>query len=118
MLTSRWGELPAVLHSPTHPTAPHPQPLRPPPLRACHCTNPQHGHHPLQDFNLLAREYASRGLTIVAFPCNQFFKQEPGSNEAIQSFLAARRFRCGILAGSYWMRGGCVVRLQARHASW
>lgn len=30
--------------------------------------------------------YNERGLEILAFPCNQFGKQESGSNEEIQSF--------------------------------
>ena len=28
----------------------------------------------------------ARGLRILAFPCNQFGKQEPGSNEDIRKF--------------------------------
>ena len=31
-------------------------------------------------------EYNSKGLEILAFPCNQFGEQEKGSNEEIQSF--------------------------------
>ena len=31
-------------------------------------------------------EYASRGLNILAFPCNQFGNQEPGSNQEIHNF--------------------------------
>lgn len=30
--------------------------------------------------------YAARGLVIIALPCNQFGKQEPGSNDEIQEF--------------------------------
>jgi glutathione peroxidase len=30
--------------------------------------------------------YSEKGLVILAFPCNQFGKQEPGSNEEIQEF--------------------------------
>jgi glutathione peroxidase len=33
-------------------------------------------------------KYASRGFTVLGFPCNQFFKQEPGSAEDIQSFCS------------------------------
>jgi glutathione peroxidase len=32
------------------------------------------------------KEYKSKGLEIMAFPCNQFGKQEPGSNEEIAEF--------------------------------
>lgn len=33
-------------------------------------------------------KYHSRGLEIVCFPCNQFGKQEPKSNEAILQFVS------------------------------
>jgi len=36
--------------------------------------------------NALHAKYASRGLRILAFPCNQFGGQEPGSPEDIYSF--------------------------------
>ncbi|KAF7237085.1 Phospholipid hydroperoxide glutathione peroxidase [Varanus komodoensis] len=32
--------------------------------------------------------YAEKGLRILAFPCNQFGKQEPGTNEEIKAFAA------------------------------
>jgi glutathione peroxidase len=31
-------------------------------------------------------QYASQGLAILGFPCNQFGKQEPGNSDQIQSF--------------------------------
>ena len=34
----------------------------------------------------LYKKYRSQGLEILAFPCNQFLKQEPGDAEEIQSF--------------------------------
>lgn len=34
----------------------------------------------------LHEKYADKGLAIVGVPCNQFGKQEPGSNKEIQSF--------------------------------
>lgn len=36
----------------------------------------------------LYREYKSQGFTILAFPCNQFGAQEPGTNEQIQEFCS------------------------------
>uniref|UniRef100_A0A2K5MT46 Glutathione peroxidase n=1 Tax=Cercocebus atys TaxID=9531 RepID=A0A2K5MT46_CERAT len=36
----------------------------------------------------LHARYAECGLRILAFPCNQFGKQEPGSNEEIKEFVA------------------------------
>lgn len=34
----------------------------------------------------LYNQYSKKGLEILAFPCNQFGQQEPGSNEEIQDF--------------------------------
>ncbi len=36
----------------------------------------------------LYQKYKDQGLEILAFPCNQFLEQEPGSNEEIQSFCS------------------------------
>lgn len=36
----------------------------------------------------LYEKYKDQGLEILAFPCNQFLGQEPGSNEDIQSFCS------------------------------
>jgi glutathione peroxidase len=32
--------------------------------------------------------YSSRGFTVLGFPCNQFFHQEPGNAEEIQQFCS------------------------------
>jgi glutathione peroxidase len=37
----------------------------------------------------LHRRYASRGFSVVGFPCNQFGGQEPGSAEEIAQFCSA-----------------------------
>jgi glutathione peroxidase len=34
----------------------------------------------------LYEKYSPRGFTVLGFPCNQFFRQEPGTAEDIQSF--------------------------------
>jgi glutathione peroxidase len=34
----------------------------------------------------LYKQYHDKGLTILGFPCNQFGKQDPGSNAEIQEF--------------------------------
>ena len=34
----------------------------------------------------LHAQYSDRGLAVLGFPCNQFGKQDPGSNEEIQEF--------------------------------
>jgi len=34
--------------------------------------------------------YSSKGFSILAFPCNQFFDQEPGTNAAILSFAQSK----------------------------
>lgn len=36
----------------------------------------------------LQRRYADRGFTVLGFPCNQFFGQEPGSAEEILDFCS------------------------------
>lgn len=41
----------------------------------------------LQD---LHEKYSDRGLTVLAFPCNDFGAQEPGTNEQIKTFCSTR----------------------------
>ena len=36
----------------------------------------------------LQRRFGDRGLTVVGFPCNQFFGQEPGSMDQILEFCS------------------------------
>ena len=36
----------------------------------------------------LYQKYKDQGLEILAFPCNQFFEQEPGTNEDIMEFCS------------------------------
>ncbi len=36
----------------------------------------------------LNERYSDRGFVVLGFPCNQFFNQEPGSAEKIQSFCS------------------------------
>jgi glutathione peroxidase len=38
----------------------------------------------------LHRRFAPRGFAVLAFPCNQFGAQEPGSAEEIRSFCSTR----------------------------
>lgn len=38
----------------------------------------------------LYEKYKTKGLEILAFPCNQFGNQEPGSNEEIVQFACTR----------------------------
>ena len=37
----------------------------------------------------LQKTYASKGFSVLGFPCNQFGGQEPGNAEEIASFLQA-----------------------------
>lgn len=39
-----------------------------------------------EDLESLYETYKDQGLEILAFPCNQFANQDPGTNEEIQSF--------------------------------
>lgn len=36
----------------------------------------------------LQDRYSAKGFTVLGFPCNQFFRQEPGSAEDIQNFCS------------------------------
>ncbi|KAF3448555.1 hypothetical protein FNV43_RR09268 [Rhamnella rubrinervis] len=42
------------------------------------------------ELNQLYEKYKDRGLEILAFPCNQFGEEEPGSNEQITEFVCTR----------------------------
>lgn len=46
-----------------------------------------------REFKALLEKYQGEGLVIQAFPCNQFGFQEPGSNEDIKEFAAAKGFQ-------------------------
>ncbi|GFR40743.1 hypothetical protein Agub_g1353 [Astrephomene gubernaculifera] len=35
-------------------------------------------------------KYKGQGFTVLGFPCNQFGKQEPGSNQTIKEFAASK----------------------------
>ena len=37
----------------------------------------------------LYERYSDRGFSVLGFPCNQFFHQEPGTAEQIQQFCSA-----------------------------
>ncbi|KAF8765318.1 hypothetical protein HU200_008691 [Digitaria exilis] len=43
-----------------------------------------------KELNVLYDKYRQKGLEILAFPCNQFAGQEPGSNEDIQQTVCTR----------------------------
>ncbi|KAJ1411822.1 Thioredoxin-like superfamily [Sesbania bispinosa] len=42
------------------------------------------------ELSQLYEKYKQKGLEILAFPCNQFGAQEPGTNEQIQEFVCTR----------------------------
>lgn len=46
-----------------------------------------------KEFVVLKDKYAAQGLEIMAFPCNQFGGQEPGTNAEIKKFAADRGFK-------------------------
>lgn len=43
-----------------------------------------------QALETLYRRYQNQGFAVLAFPCNQFGHQEPGSDPEIQEFCTAR----------------------------
>lgn len=53
---------------------------------ASHCGfTPQY-----QQLQSLFEKYHDQGFTVLGFPCNQFGKQEPGSNEQIKEFCSTK----------------------------
>ncbi len=38
----------------------------------------------------LQDRYSAKGFTVLGFPCNQFFRQEPGSADDIQKFCTSK----------------------------
>lgn len=42
-----------------------------------------------KELNILYEKYKNQGLEILAFPCNQFGWQEPGSNEQIKEHVCS-----------------------------
>ncbi|XP_061344562.1 probable glutathione peroxidase 8 isoform X1 [Gastrolobium bilobum] len=42
------------------------------------------------ELNQLYEKYKDKGLEILAFPCNQFGDEEPGSNDQIVEFVCTR----------------------------
>ncbi|KAK6130058.1 hypothetical protein DH2020_036185 [Rehmannia glutinosa] len=42
------------------------------------------------ELNQLYEKYRDQGLEILAFPCNQFGEEEPGSNDQIVDFVCTR----------------------------
>ncbi|XP_058127889.1 glutathione peroxidase-like [Anopheles ziemanni] len=58
------------------------------------------GHY--KEFNELYREYAeTKGLRILAFPCDQFGGQEPGTNAEIKQFAEGRGVKFDMFAKVY-----------------
>ncbi|XP_016502397.1 putative glutathione peroxidase 8 [Nicotiana tabacum] len=51
----------------------------------CGMTNPNYA-----ELNQLYAKYKDQGLEILAFPCNQFGEEEPGSNDQILDFVCTR----------------------------
>src|SRR5256885_5529548 len=43
-----------------------------------------------QTLEVLQEKYKAKGFTVLAFPCNQFGEQEPGTNEEIKHFCASK----------------------------
>ncbi|KAK7320093.1 hypothetical protein RJT34_04824 [Clitoria ternatea] len=43
-----------------------------------------------KELNVLYEKYKNQGFEILAFPCNQFAGQEPGTNEEIQEVVCTR----------------------------
>ncbi|XP_048141731.1 probable glutathione peroxidase 8 [Rhodamnia argentea] len=42
------------------------------------------------ELNQLYERYKDKGLEVLAFPCNQFGEEEPGTNDQIKEFVCTR----------------------------
>ncbi len=51
-----------------------------------------------QEFNELYEKYSSKGLEIIAFPCNNFLSQEPGNDQEIQQFIQGKGVKFPVMA--------------------
>lgn len=49
------------------------------------------------ELKMLHDSYSGKGLQILAFPCNNFGAQEPGSNEDIQGFAKYNEIKFPVL---------------------
>jgi len=49
-------------------------------------------------------KYSDKGFNIIAFPCNQFMGQEPGTNQEIKQFAANKGFS-GVLMDKIEVNG-------------
>lgn len=58
-------------------------------------------------------EYGSRGFKILAFPCNQFGGQEPGTNDEIMDFVEGK-FGAGTKDKFTWFEKGHVNGKETR----
>ncbi|XP_042428891.1 probable glutathione peroxidase 2 isoform X3 [Zingiber officinale] len=47
-------------------------------------------HSNYKELNVVYEKYKDEGLEILAFPCNQFGSQEPGTNEEIKETVCTR----------------------------
>jgi glutathione peroxidase len=50
------------------------------------------------ELNILYEKYASRGLEIIGFPCNNFLYQEPGTDHEISQFCSKKGVKFPIMA--------------------
>ena len=50
------------------------------------------------ELNQLYSKYSNNGLEILAFPCNNFLYQEPGTDEEIKLFTQARNVQFPLMA--------------------
>eukprot|EP00898_Chlorokybus_atmophyticus_P006128 jgi/Chlat1/6516/Chrsp45S05997 len=53
-------------------------------------------------------KYGPQGLEVLAFPCNQFGNQEPGTNKEVEAFARARGASYPLFAKST-VNGACTV---------
>jgi glutathione peroxidase-family protein len=74
------------------------------------CSHHLHGR--LQELVELHDKYNALGLEVVAFPCNQFGGQEPGSPEEIRQFVSDRQVNFTMM-----VRSTCQPAPERSHSS-
>ena len=62
-------------------------------------------------------KYAPAGFRVMAFPCNQFGRQEPGTDESIEEFAKSRHHvTFDMYQKIEGMEGGGPSRLGTQHS--
>lgn len=56
-----------------------------------------------------------KDIMVVAFPCNQFGQQEPGTPGAIKAFAEGKGLKVNSIAGNFWLMNKVDVNGHNEH---